>query len=43
MRRVRQKKEFGPSAENFREERCDGEGKEKSGGKTDLFHPLEFI
>lgn len=43
MGRVRQKKEFGPSAENFRGEGCDGEGEKKSGGKTDLFHPLEFI
>ena len=43
MGRVRQKKEFSPSAENSRGEGCDGKGEEKPGGKTDLFHPLKFI
>ena len=40
---VRQKKELSALVENFRGEGCDGKGKEKSGGKTALFHPLEFI
>jgi hypothetical protein len=42
-RTCKTKKEFSASVENFRGEGCDGKGKEKSGGKTALFHPLELI